>query len=136
MRIKATLDLPEDIDLSRTELGRAYVVPKFVQYPNTTETLRTTPILVSGFQLSGAAAIALKDYVSSGFLPLRVCIKVRGQYKAVNGSWLTTGDTLYGDEQCVLKVALSTTSANNNNSESYYLGQGGLCNWSVAPNYK
>ena len=124
MRIAAALDLP------RTELGRAYMVPEFLQLPRETAHLQTTPILVSGFNLSSEAAAALKAHVSSGFLPLRVYMKVRGKYKPVDGSWQAkvsgSGD-LNGDDKCGLNVSLST-SANTNASHL----QGRKCEWSVA----
>ena len=133
MRIAAALDLRQD-GLRRTELGRAYVVPGFLQLPRETAHLLTTPILVSGFNLSGRAAAALKAHVSSGFLPLRVYMKVRGQYKRVDGSWQTKvriyDGTLYGDDKCGLNVSLSTTPNNNNNNASHL--QGRQCKWSVS----
>ena len=125
MRIAAALDLPED-NLRWTEVGRAYVVPEFLQLPHETTHLRTTPILVSDFPLSSKATTALKDHVSSGFLPLRIYIKVRGQYKRVDGSWQTmvcnTGNTL-----CRFNVSLSTNASSN----ASHL-QGAQCEWSVA----
>ena len=132
MRIAAALDLPQD-DLRRTEVGRAYVVPEFLQLPRETAHLQTTPILVLGFNLSGEAAAALRGHVSSGFLPLRVYMKVRGRYKRVDESWQTKlyrsfGTTLYGDDKCGLNVSLSS-SANNNNASHL---QGRKCEWSVA----
>ena len=133
MRIAAALDLRQD-GLRRTELGRAYVVPGFLQLPRETAHLLTTPILVSGFNLSGRAAAALKAHVSSGFLPLRVYMKVRGQYKRVDGSWQTKvriyDGTLYGDDKCGLNVSLSTTPNNNNNNNATHL-RGRQCDWSV-----
>ena len=133
MRIAAALDLRQD-GLRRTELGRAYVVPGFLQLPRETAHLLTTPILVSGFNLSSQAAAALKAHVSSGFLPLRVYMKVRGQYKRVDRSWQTKfsgyfGGTLYGDDKCGLNVSLSTTPNNNNNATHL---QGRRCKWSVS----
>ena len=131
MRIAAALDLPQD-GLRRTELGRAYVVPEFLQLPRETAHLQTTPILVSGFNLSSEAAAALKAHVSSGFLPLRVYMKVRGKYKPVDGSWQAKAGGysylyLNGDDKCGLNVSLST-SANANASHL----QGRQCEWSVA----
>ena len=131
MRIAAALDLPQD-GLRRTEVGRAYVVPEFLQLPRETAHLQTTPILVSGFNLSSEAAAALKAHVSSGFLPLRVYMKVRGKYKPVDGSWQAKAGGysylyLNGDDKCGLNVSLST-SANANASHL----QGRQCEWSVA----
>ena len=131
MRIAAALDLPQD-GLRRTEVGRAYVVPEFLQLARETAHLQTTPILVSGFNLSSEAAAALKAHVSSGFLPLRVYMKVRGKYKRVDGSWQAKAGGysylyLNGDDKCGLNVSLST-SANANASHL----QGRQCEWSVA----